>query len=223
MTSIDKNAAPLCVDLDGTLIKTDLLIESFFQLIKSNFLHVFLVPFWLAGGKANLKHRIAERVEIDAVSLPYNMEFLDYLRERKKAGISLVLVTASHEVFAHRIARHLSIFDEVIATSANNNLSGTAKRDYLVQRYGDHNFDYAGNAKADLQVWQHARNAILVTPERGVSKAAQNCARVDRVFDNRQSGPGEYIRAMRPHQWLKNILIFIPLLVSHKWHDTGLK
>lgn len=222
MTPAENNPVPLCVDLDGTLIKTDLLVESFFQLLRNNFLYLFLAPLWLVRGKACLKSRIAERVEIDPALLPYRKEFLSFLREQKTGGRTLVLVTASHEKFARQIAEYLGIFDTVIATCADHNLSGRAKRDLLVQQYGQEGFDYAGNATPDLRVWQCSRRAIVVAPGRGVAKAAQHCTRIEREFGGNQSGFGEYLRAMRPHQWLKNILVFIPLLVSHKWHDTGL-
>jgi len=222
MMSTAENPAPLCIDLDGTLIKTDLLVESFFQLLKNNFLYIFLTPFWLIRGKACLKSRIAERVEITVALLPYDEAFLSFLKTQRNTGRKLVLITASHEKFAHQIAEYLGIFDTVIATREGHNLSGRAKRDLLVQQYGKKGFDYAGNATPDLQIWQCARLAILVAPERGVEKAAQRCTRIERVFRRKQPGVGEYLRAMRPHQWLKNILVFIPLLVSHKWNDTGL-
>ena len=154
MMSAVKKPVPLCVDLDGTLIKTDLLVESFFQLLKINFLYIFLVPLWLLRGKACLKGHIAERVEIVEELLPYHQEFLSFLKDQKSKGRSLVLVTASHEIFAHKIAQYLGIFDKVIATRADHNLSGKAKRDLLVQQYGKEGFDYAGNAMPDLQVWR---------------------------------------------------------------------
>jgi len=222
MTASEKYPVPLCVDLDGTLIKTDLLLESFFQLLKINFLYIFLAPFWLLNGKAFLKTRIAERVEINPALLPYNQEFLSFLREQKAKGRTLVLVTGCHEKYARQVAEHLGIFDTVIATDANHNLSGKAKQDLLTQRFGQEGFDYAGNARQDLQVWQHARQAILVSTSHNTGKSARRYIRIEREFRENQSAPGEYIRAMRPHQWLKNILVFIPLLVSHKWHDTGL-
>jgi len=222
MATSEKNPVPLCVDLDGTLIKTDLLVESFFQLLKINFLYIFFIPFWLIGGKSFLKSHIAERVEITPALLPYNQEFLSFLREQKATGRILILVTASHEKYARRIAEYLDIFDAVIATRAGHNLSGKAKRDILVQKFGREGFDYAGNARQDIQVWKHARQAILVSTSRNTGKSAQRYTRIECEFKDSQPTPGDYLRAMRPHQWLKNTLVFIPLLVSHKWHDSGL-
>ena len=109
------DARPLVVDLDGTLIRTDLLVESTFALLKQNILYVFLLPFWLLKGKARLKHEIAARVDIDAGLLPYPEEFLDFLKAEHAAGRRLVLATASNEKFAEAIA--LDTGDEVRVSS----------------------------------------------------------------------------------------------------------
>ncbi len=207
---------PICVDLDGALIKTDLLVESFFALLKKNFALIFLAPFWLIKGKANLKHELAQRVEIDVSTLPYQQEFLSYLREEHAAGRMLLLVTAAHEKFAQQIADHLGLFAKVFATNASINLSGKRKLQRMLLEFGGQSFVYAADAHVDLRIWLHCRQAILVNPKLGVTRAAAKLAEVERVFDDRSGGIAAYARAMRLHQWLKNLLIFVPLLTSHR-------
>jgi hypothetical protein len=118
---------PLCIDLDGTLLNSDLLLESAFAQLKQAPLSVLNWPRWLAEGKANLKAEIAKRVELDTETLPYNQELLTFLREQKAQGRTLVLVTASHRQFAEPIADHLGLFDDVLATDGDRNLAGPHK------------------------------------------------------------------------------------------------
>lgn len=210
---------PLCVDLDGTLIKSDLLYESMFALLKSNPIYAFMIPFWLMRGKAYLKHRIAQQVDLDVTILPYRTEFVDYLRTQHAQGRHLVLVTASHQKFAHQIANHLGLFASTYASDQKTNLAGAVKLSCLVQEFGERGFDYAGNARTDLPVWSRARKAIVVAPQTHVRAAAEKVAELEQIFDGDRERPYDYIRAMRPHQWIKNLLVFVPLIASHKVDD----
>ena len=212
----------LCVDLDGTLLRSDILVETAFELIRRNVFYLLLMPFWLLRGKANLKQEIAARVDIDPRTLPYHEDFLDYLRTEKASGRRLVLATATHEKFAGQIARHLNLFDAVIATDGTVNLSGQSKLDRLMADYGPGNFDYAGNARADLPIWREAGEAIIVNPEPGIARAAETIAEVSHKFDDRQGMVAHYVKALRLHQWLKNTLVFVPLLLAHKLGDVEL-
>lgn len=207
---------PLCIDLDGTLLRTDLLVESWFALFKSSVLLALLAPYWLIHGKARLKHEIAQRVDLDVHSLPYDKTFLEYLRNQFRKGRRLILTTASHKKYADKVAAYLGIFDEVIASNRESNFSGSVKSRLLVERFGDGGFDYVGNARIDLQVFPHARQTILVNPEHGVERAAKKLGNVDRVFNAKFGGLGSYVRALRPHQWVKNLLVFVPLAAAHK-------
>ena len=144
-SKMNSNVRPLCVDLDGTLIHSDLLIEAVFALLKLNPLYVFLFPLWLAKGKAHLKQQIADRVDLDVTLLPYNELLLTHLRAEKAAGRSLILATASNVRYAEQVALYLGIFDQVLASDAQTNLSGTRKRDRLVAAFGERGFDYAAN------------------------------------------------------------------------------
>ena len=214
-STIDKKV-PLCVDLDGTLVRSDILVESWFALLKRNAFLALLAPYWLIHGKARLKHEIAMRSDLDIHSLPYDSAFLEYLQDQFRHGRQLVLTTASHEKYAEKVAAHLGIFDEVLASNGQTNLSGTVKSRLLVERFGDGGFDYAGNAQTDLQVFQHARQVILVNPEHGVERAAKKLGDIERVFHGESGGLGAYVRALRPHQWIKNLLVFVPLAAAHE-------
>ncbi|MCF6281387.1 MAG: UbiA family prenyltransferase [Candidatus Polarisedimenticolaceae bacterium] len=222
-SSNEQNIRPLCVDLDGTLLRTDLLVESFFLLLKRNMLYLFLLPFWLLKGKAHLKQQIADRVDIDVSLLPYHGDFLDYLKQQHSTGRRLILATASNKKFAEAVAEHAAIFDTVLASDAETNLSGSRKLAPLVAEFGEGGFDYAGNAMIDFKIWQHAAEVILVNPERGVKKAAEKEAYAIRLFDDRQGHPlTPYLKAMRLHQWLKNLLLFVPLVMAHQFTDYQL-
>ena len=212
----------LCVDLDGTLIKTDTLIESLIVLVKSRPADLVRLPFWLAGGKARLKKEIARRVELEVDLLPCNRKLVDYVRQQKSAGRRVALVTASNEKVAGRVAGRFGLFDDVLASDDTLNLRGAAKLDVMQKRYGHGGFDYAGNDRTDLKIWPHARQALIVNPDRGVERAARGVARVTEVFDDRPPRLKSLVRALRLHQWLKNLLLFVPLVISHRIGDPRL-
>ena len=208
---------PLCIDLDGTLLNSDLLLESALVQLKQAPLSILRWPRWLAHGKATLKAHIAQHVEIDIETLPYNTELLTFLHEQKAAGRILILVTASHRKFAEPIAAHLGLFDEVLATDGERNLAGVHKAEILVERYGQRGFDYAGNAPVDLAIWKQARRALVVNASLPLIKQAQAVCDVEQVFNTREKSLWRWVRALRFYQWLKNGLIFVPLAAGHVW------
>lgn len=213
---------PLCIDLDGTLIRSDLLVEGLFALAARNPLDALRAPLWLLKGKANLKLEVARRADISVDSLPYNQRLLEHLRKQRAAGRHLVLATASPARYAMQVAEHLGLFDDVVATEDGINLSGERKAQVLVERFGEGGFDYAGNGRPDLAVWQRSRRALLVDPEPGVARAASDLVTVEAVIENGRPGPGDYLKALRIHQWSKNILVFVPLLLAHRMGDPDL-
>ena len=212
---------PLCVDLDGTLIRTDLLIESLLILIKQKPWAVFLIPFWLLRGKAVLKEEIATRVDLNVETLPYQAELMEFLRREHAAGRSLILATASPRKFADGVAEHLGIFTKVLATDEGKNLAGRVKRDLIVKHYGPKCFDYAGNSRSDIHVWGMARQAIVVNPDSGVLQGAMKQCPISHTFTDQHPGVKTYAKALRVHQWLKNVLIFIPMLAAHQISNFG--
>ena len=213
---------PLAVDLDGTLIKTDLLIESLLILIKRNPLYAFLIPVWIGRGKAHLMRQIGRLVTLDVSSLPYHLELLMYLKTQHEQGRRLILATASDERIARQIGGYLHIFDHILASDGVVSLTGPRKRDRLVDEFGEMGFDYAGNDRRDLVVWEAARNAIVVTSSPRIRNLAGRKSHVVQVFESRKGGGILYLRAFRLHQWLKNLLIFIPLLASHRILEPAL-
>lgn len=210
---------PLAVDLDGTLIATDLLWETIFLALKTNPLVVFLLPIWALAGKARLKLELARRVTLDPSRLPYRQDFLDYLRTERASGRTIVLATAAAEPLAHAVAAHLGIFSKVFATREGVNLASRAKAAALVKEYGAYGFDYAGNDRADLAIFDEARNAIVVAPDRAASRYQQ--AHDAMRFDAPRPGFKTYIKMLRVHQWLKNLLVFAPPVLAHDFLIAG--
>lgn len=209
----------LCVDLDGTLLRTDTLHELILRDIKQSFWQLFVLPFialqCLFHGKQFLKQYLATRCELDPAALPYNPQFLDYLKQQHAAGRPLVLVTGCHRLVAERIAAHLGIFSAAFATDEHTNLTGMKKAQWLVEQFGEHGFDYAGNETVDRVVWAHSRNKILVNASPLSAAALKRSNTFLQVFDERTFSPKLFLKATRVHQWAKNALIFLPALTAH--------
>lgn len=213
---------PLVVDLDGTLVTTDLLVESVMLLLRQNPLAILKLPLWLSHGKAWFKHRVAEEVLPDVEALPYHRELLAYLQEEKTRGRSLILATASDRRIADAVADKLGLFEAVYASDGRINLSGEAKRQKLEQDFGEQGFDYAANGYRDLAVWQGARNAVLVNPTTGLAGRLESRIAVERVFERPGSELSALLQALRPHHWLKNTLVFVPLAAAHRLYELDL-
>jgi len=211
---------PLVVDLDGTLIKTDMLHESIFGLLRSAPFSVIKLPgILIFKGKAALKKWIASRIDFDPASLPYNQDFVLWLQEQHSGGRILLLCTASDRSIAEPIAAHLGFFDEVMASDGSLNLVGLNKAEILVKKFGEKGFDYAGNSTPDLHVWQHARKAVIVNAASQLVSDVTACSEVEEVFEGISSNGFVWIKAMRIHQWLKNALLFVPLFAAHRIFD----
>jgi phosphoserine phosphatase len=142
---------------------------------------VFALPFWLLGGRAAIKRKIAERVQLDATRLPYHAEFVAWLKEEKARGRKLILATASDRIIADEVQRHLGIFDEVIGSDGQFNVKGLNKLQRLQQDFGDE-FEYAGNSSADLPIWAKCRSAVVVNASDSVLASAKALGNVRRIF-----------------------------------------
>jgi 4-hydroxybenzoate polyprenyltransferase/phosphoserine phosphatase len=208
---------PLCVDCDGTLVKTDLLHEAVFLLFKVSLVSLVMLPIWLFKGKAYLKHRIALLVEPDYGSLPYNSDVLALIKTAKEEGRKVLLVTASPARWANGIAQHLGLFDQVLASSEEMNLAGEAKELALVRMFGKGQFDYVGDSSSDLKVWRSSRQSIVVGRKSRMFRSVEKIS--DNVLLLNGSIPSVrlFSKAIRIHQWLKNLLVLLPLGVSHQW------
>ena len=213
---------PLVVDLDGTLLKTDLLIESILALVKQHPVEALALPLWLLKGKAHFKREIAQRATLDVARLPYRQEFLDYLRAQRARGRSILLATASDAHPARQVAEHLRLFDSVLASDGVVNLSGEAKRERLVAEFGEKGFDYAANGRPDVAVWRSARKAIAVNSPPRVLRALESVADPGIYFQDHAPGLSAYWNVLRPQQWSKNLLVLVPVLAAHRFFDVAL-
>lgn len=204
----------LCVDLDGTLIRGNLLWECIVALLKSHPTRLLLLPFWLFGGRAFVKQQLARRVTLDPSRLPYRQEVLDLVQQERTAGRRIALVTAADSYLVQSIADYLGLFDEVHASNGKQNLKGANKAAFLAAHFADSGFDYVGDSSADLKVWRHARAAYIVgTPERAAQAAALTTVKA--VIVDAPPSLRIWVTALRGHHWAKNLLLFLPLLLSH--------
>lgn len=211
----DKKSIPLCVDLDGTLVKLDTLHQALFLLLRRDPSSIFRIPGWILKGKAFVKDQVMQRVTLDATVLPYHQSFLAWLREEHASGRTLVLATASNYRTANAVADHLGIFDEILASNADTNLRYDRKLTAIRNRFP--HFGYAGNDAADIPIWEMAEEVILVNPTRPAR--AKWAAKADHVFEERRPVLRMFIKAMRCEQWLKNVLIFTPMFLAHRFRD----
>ncbi|MBH1448721.1 hypothetical protein B9Y75_14270 [Stenotrophomonas maltophilia] len=213
--SLEKRA--LCVDLDGTLLRTDVLYESFLALLAKNPLYVLLIPFWLLKGKAALKRELAQRVALPPESLPYDERVLQILRTTSQRP--RVLCTASDELLVAPIAEHLGLFEEVMCSNGRQNLAGHRKAEALVARFGEKGFDYLGNGSVDLDVWRHAASAMVVNGPAALSRRARDVVEVTDVLPPATAGLRTWVKALRIYQWMKNLLVLVPLFTAHRILD----
>jgi 4-hydroxybenzoate polyprenyltransferase len=218
-TSLAVDPVPLVVDLDGTLLCSDALLESLFAVARAHPLAMLMVPFWLRQGRAQLKHKLAERAPIDAATLPVNAALLAYLRKQKLQGRRIILASGADATLAKAVAQHCGVFDSVMASDGVVNLTAFRKRDRLVAEFGKHGFDYVGNSVQDLPVWAVARCAHLVGPSAALTKAAGAVTHVESIFPGNRPDLASYMSAMRVQHWLKNLLLLVPILFAHSLYD----
>ena len=213
---------PLCVDLDGTLVATDTLAESFLGLLKTAPWKLFaLLAAWM-GGRPKLKRFMVRNAPVDPATLPYCEEVLEEMRRARDDGRRVLLVTASDQGTADLVAGHLALFDEAIGSNGENNLKAQHKADYLTSRFEAGGFQYIGDSRADLPVWKAANEAIMVWPSSRTRMAAERSVPKARVLSERPSQWKAAVRELRPHQWAKNVLLFVPLYFSHQYTDLHL-
>lgn len=217
---------PIFVDLDGTLIAADLGQEAFFAAIVAKPLLLITAPYYAAQGLAHFKSRLAQTVTPPAEKLPYHADVIAELKRLKAAGHPLILATASHRVWAEPVARHLNLFDDVLATDAAINLKGANKL-AAIERYCQERewteFEYWGDAAVDLRIWNAPMSAriVAVNPSRKTLEAIRATNKETQIFANRPSRLKAVLRAMRPQQWIKNVLFFVPLFLAHQWDDAS--
>jgi 4-hydroxybenzoate polyprenyltransferase/phosphoserine phosphatase len=205
----------LAVDLDGTLIKSDLLDESFWAGFARDWRTPVRALGALVGGKAAMKARLQTLGMPDPATLPYRPETLALIADWRARGGTVVLATAADQAAARAVADHLGVFDAVHASDGTTNLRGKAKAELLTRLYGVRGFTYAGDSGADVPVWAQAKAAITVGARPSVRTRAQAANSAVTHIATPQPSPGPMLRAMRPHQWLKNLLVFLPAVAAH--------
>jgi 4-hydroxybenzoate polyprenyltransferase len=213
---------PLCVDLDGTLVKSDTFVDSLMVLARRHPSAFVRSPFWALQGKAHMKSQVASLVTLDVDHLPYNRPLLDYLRDEHAAGRKLYLATGADRVLARKVAAHLGIFEDVLASDGAVNLTGRNKLQHLEQRFAADGFDYIGNALPDLPLLQGAQEAMIANPDLSLRLAlkSRNVV-VSRNFQDRSHLLAALAKALRVHQWAKNLLVFLPLLLAHSFRHAA--
>ncbi len=209
---------PLCVDLDGTLCRTNTLIEMLLLMLRRKPRLLWALPGWLLSGRAELKAQLARRVGLDPAALCYNRTLLQRLAAARLQGRKIVLVTAAHERIACAVAEYLGGFDDIIASSDHKQVKGAAKLAAIRRRFGAQGFDYAGDSAADFSVWKEARTAIYAGYSRRLErKLLRRHPSVESVAAPRSSA---WPRQLRIHQWSKNLIVFVPLLAAHDLRNS---
>lgn len=214
----DDRTLPLVVDVDGTLISGDLLVEGAARLVSTTPLSLFRLPFWLMKGKAALKREVAQRVSLPASALVINDSVLAEINTAKEAGRPVWLATASDEEAAAPLVEATKV-DGLLASDGKTNLVGKSKASRLVEKFGEAGFDYIGNERRDLAIWSKARHAIGVDLSPDLQEQVKKLDPHARFIEGQRGGASDYFRALRPHQWVKNLLVFAPLIAAH---ETGL-
>ena len=205
----------LAVDLDGTLLRSDMLFESFWSASSRDWRSAFVAARALRRGKAEMKRHLADQADIDVTTLPYDETVLDYVRRFRETGGHTVLVTATDQSLAGGIAAHLDLFDEVYGSDGRTNLKAGAKAAFLNERYGAGQYAYLGDSAADLEVWKHAGRAITLNATPALRDAVAGLAPEVEHLTSERASWRDYLRALRPHQWMKNVLVFMPMLAAH--------
>jgi len=211
-------ARPLCVDLDGTLVKSDTLLDSLLLMLRTRPARLFALPGRLLHGKAAFKAFVTESVALDVAHLPYNLKLLRFLRQQHTKSRHIYLATGANQLLARRVASHLGIFTDVLGSDNSTNLTGNKKLASLRTRLGTDDFDYIGNAMPDLPLLTQAKEPMVANPSLAlrIRLRARGIHPVQE-FHDRSGFFKSAVRVMRPHQWAKNLLIVLPLLLSHSF------
>lgn len=219
----DTTPVPLVVDLDGTLIRTDLLYETFWNAGINGARHYVEVLRQYRNGRAQLKRYLANAASIDYATLPYDQAVIDFIARARSEGRKVYLATASDSKHAEGVAAHLDLFDGVFASDGERNLDGERKAEALVSAFGDGGFDYMADHKVDMAVWARARNAITVRLDLdSVARLKATHTSVEHVDAGKSVGVKDWLRALRVHQYAKNALIFVPMLTGQAYSIQSL-
>ena len=212
---IDK---PLVVDLDQTLVKTDLLYESFANTVGLGLGHQIRIAGALSRGKAALKSYLAGHSRIDYARLPYDESVIELINEARAGGRKVYLASACDIVHARAVNDYLGVFDGVFASDGIINLSGSAKADAIVAAFGEKNFDYIGNSKADIPVWKRARACYAIRLPDSIYQSLIRDGMTIQRLETQGNLVKSWLKAIRIHQYAKNVLVFVALVTSHSFN-----
>ena len=206
---------PLIVDVDGTLLRTDLLHEATLQFVARHPFEAWRLLPWLMAGKATLKTSLAGRVNCFAESLPLCDEVVEAIRSAQAAGRSVYLASASDRRYVEAIAERIGGIVGVFATDSDTNFAGASKADQLIAVFGERGYDYIGNGMIDYPVWRSARVPLIVSNGTRFSSRVRRAFPKPIVLAQRTPRLRDYMQALRMHQWAKNVLVFLPLFAGH--------
>ena len=207
-------------DLDGTLLSTDVFAESVMRIALRCPWRLFAMPWWLLKSRAYCKGRVAEVAAGLWNDWPVREVVLKRIIASREAGDMVVLATGAHERVATAVARHVGLFDAVLASTDTINLKGSRKLtaiQTLLEQSQCTGFSYAGDCCADLPIWAEADQRIAVAPAAGVLRALSVADRPFEVLESRGNLSSAMFKALRPHQWAKNLLLFVPLVAAHRF------
>ena len=207
----------LAVDLDGTLLKSNVLLETFWFVCGHNFFKALYSIFLLLKSKAALKNYLAYNSNIDVASLPYDQKIISYLKIFRKAGGKTVLITASSEILAIKISKYLKIFDYVYGSNEKTNLKGIKKAKLLTEKFGSNNFEYMGDSYDDILVWKTSKKIITVNISKKLKEKIDSTNKPKEHLMTRAFSILNYLKTLRIHQWLKNTIIFFPIIIVQKF------
>jgi 4-hydroxybenzoate polyprenyltransferase len=216
LESTTTNLRPLCVDLDGTLVKSDTLVDSLLVLLRTRPALVFKLPSRLLHGKAAFKAFVTQSISLDVSYLPYNRQLLQFLQQERAQGRKIYLATGADLALAQRVATHLGIFTGVLASDGATNMTGKKKLLRLSKFLNSAAFDYIGNDTPDLPLLASASEPMVANPSLWLRLRLWTLGiRPAREFHERRHPLKSLLKAVRLHQWAKNLLIFVPLLLAH--------
>lgn len=221
MVSADVTAGaskpPLAVDFDGTLARSDGLLDAVVHTALRAPKHLPGVFASLFSGRLALKEKLQGIGAYKPASIPLDEEFLAFIRAEKAQGRQIHLVTASPHQVAEAVAERVDLFDSVMGSRDNVNLKGKHKAEYLRQRFPE-GFAYAGNDASDLDVWRHAKSAVTVGAPPSVANRLQRLGiPIEQRFERKAPSLKSWLKLMRVHQWSKNALMFVPLMLAHQY------
>ena len=216
---LTKSKIPLCVDLDGTLVFSDTLQENLIKLLLHKPEYIFVIPFWFLKGIAFLKHKIASEIELKYSLLPYNIKIIEYIKQKKRSGCKIYLSTGANEKIALGVSKYLKCFDDIFASNEILNNVGKTKAEILIKKFGYQKFDYIGNSNNDIPALQSSKKGLLVNANKKTIIKVNKNLNIKTTVQKKNITIYSVLNLLRIHQWVKNLLLFLPIIAAHQLHN----